>query len=402
MKRGFLILSASLLFSCFLTKATGQAAGRYKVFALNMKALESNKAAVKNNAAEIMQAYKQLIKDADKALNFGPVSVMEKTNVPPSGDKHDYMSLAPYFWPDSSKPGGLPYIRKDGQTNPEVKDYKDKDYQPKLCEHVQTLALAYYFSENEVYAGHAAKLLRVWFLDAQTKMNPNLNYGQAIKGVNEGRGAGLIDTRHYVKLIDAIGLLKGSRNWKAEDQKGMQQWFADFLNWMQTSKNGKDELKAKNNHGAWYDAQRLAMALFIDSIDLAKSIINNAAGRLDYQLDDAGFFPAEMERTISLHYTAFVMHAFFNIAQMADKAGIDFWKLTTPSGKSLQKAFTVLKPYFTGDKEWQGEQIKPYDFEDSYMLLMEGFNRFKCRDCEQAVQRLADDKAPRLRIKLLY
>ncbi len=402
MKGSLKILTVLILLSCQSTKVIGQRSGKLNLFALNAKALESNKAAVYNKDESVMPAYKQLIKDADKALKFGPVSVMEKTNTPPSGDKHDYMSLAPYFWPDSSKPNGLPYIRKDGQTNPEVKDYKDKDYQPKLCEHVQSLALAYYFSENEVYAEHATKLLRVWFLDAETKMNPNLNYGQAIKGVNEGRGAGLIDTRHYVKLVDAIGLLKSSKSWKTADQKEMQQWFAEFLNWMQTSKIGMDEMRAKNNHGAWYDVQRLALSLFIDSMDLAKKIVINAAGRLDYQMDENSFFPAEMERTISLHYTAFVMNAFFHIAQMAEKTGIDFWNLTTPSGKSLQKAFTVLKPYFADEKNWEGQQIKAYDYEDGYMLMMEAYKHYKCKDCEQAVERLADDKAPRLRIKLLY
>jgi hypothetical protein len=218
-------------------------------------------------------AYKQLIKDADKkALPFGPVSVMEKTGLPPGGDKHDYMSLAPYWWPDPTKPNGLPYVRKDGQTNPEVKEYPDKENMPKLCEYVYTLGLAYYFSEENQYAEHAAKLLKVWFLDPETKMNPNLKYGQAIKGVNEGRGAGLIDTRHWIKLIDGIGLIKNSKYWKKEDQKAMQQWFAEFLNWMQTSKIGIDELNAKNNHGAWYDAQRLSIALYIDSIDLAKKL----------------------------------------------------------------------------------------------------------------------------------
>ncbi|HMI80019.1 MAG TPA: alginate lyase family protein, partial [Ferruginibacter sp.] len=358
--------------------------------------------AIKNNDPAIMPSYKLLIKDAEKSLQFGPVSVMEKTNIPPSGDKHDYMSLAPYFWPDPAKPNGLPYLRKDGQTNPEVKDYKDKDQMPKLCGHVETLALAYFLSGEQMYAEHAAKLLRVWFLDTATRMNPNLKYGQAIKGVTEGRGAGLIDTRHFVKLIDAIGLLKASKSWRATDQKGMQQWFADFLNWMQTSKNGIDEMNAKNNHGAWYDAQRLAMALFIDSTDLAKRVVANAAGRLDHQADDKGFFPAEMARTISLHYTAFVLEAFFNIAKMSDKTGFDLWNYTTPSGKSLKRSFTVLKPYFTNEKNWDGEQIKEYEFEDGYMLLMEAADHYACADCVQAVQRLAGDKGPRLRINLLY
>jgi len=396
--RNFLWLSFVFL-SCHLY---GQS-GKNTVFALDIKKLESNKTKISNKDPEVINAYKQLIKDADKkALAFGPVSVMEKTGLPPSGDKHDYMSLAPYHWPDPSKTDGLPYIRKDGQTNPEVKDYPDKENMPKLCENVYILGLAYYFSEENKYAEHAAKLLKVWFLDDDTKMNPNLNYGQAIKGVNEGRGAGLIDTRHWIKLIDGIGLIKTSKYWSKEDQKGMQKWFADFLNWMQTSKNGIDELKAKNNHGVWYDAQRLSLALFIDSSELAKKIILNAADRLDLQMDNDGLFPAEMVRTISLHYTCFVMDAFFLIAHMSEKMGFDLWNLTTPSGKSLKKSFVVLKPYLVKDKEWKGEQIKEFDYEEGYDILMNAATHFKCKDCVQAVKKMADDKAPRLRINLLY
>jgi hypothetical protein len=371
------------------------------VFALSIQSLEKNKSRINAKDPLIMPAYKLLIKDADKALEFGPVSVMEKKNSPPSGNKHDYMSLAPYFWPDPNKPDGLPYIRKDGQTNPEVQEYKDKEYLPKLCELTHTLALAYYFSGENVYAEHAAKLLRVWFLDTATRMNPNLNYGQAIKGVNTGRGAGMIDTRHFIKVIDAIGLLQGAKYWKAEDQQGMVNWFSDFLAWMQTSKIGTDEMNADNNHGAWYDAQRLSMALFTGNVELAKKIILNAQNRLDKQMDDQGKFPKEMERTISLHYTAFVMNAFFTIAQMAEKTGIDFWSYTSPSGKSLKKGFDALLPYVSKDKEWEGQQIKEFEYEDGYTLLVQGY-RFGCKQCSERIKTLAGDKAERLRINLLY
>src|SRR6185503_15336975 len=136
-----------LIFFCIATLCsswiifTGEP-GKPVVFALNITALENNKKRIAAKDPSIMTAYKALIKDADKALRFGPVSVMEKKNLPPSGDKHDYMSLAPYHWPDPSKPDGLPYIRRDGETNPEVKEYKDKEYQPLLCSNVHTLALA--------------------------------------------------------------------------------------------------------------------------------------------------------------------------------------------------------------------------------------------------------------------
>jgi len=398
MRKGILFFIAVL--PALILKA-GERPVQPLVFALNIQSLEKNKSRVNAKDPLIKPAYKQLIKDADKALAFGPVSVMEKKNVPPSGDKHDYMSLAPYHWPDPSTPDGLPYIRKDGQTNPEVLEYKDKEYMPKLCEMVHTLALAYYFSEEKLYAGHAAKLLRVWFLDTATRMNPNLDFAQAVRGVNTGRGAGLIDSRHFVKLVDAIGLLHGSGHCKEEDQQGMKKWFTDFLQWMQTSKNGIDEMDASNNHGAWYDAQRLSMALFTGNTALSKKIVLYAQDRLDKQMDNEGKFPKEMERTISLHYTAFVMNAFFLIAQMAEKTGTDLWSYTSPSGKSLRKGFDQLLPYITKEKEWQGQQIKEFDFEDGYTVLVQGY-RFSCKKCRESIKNLAGDKAERLRINLLY
>ena len=348
-----------------------------------------------------MDAYKSLIKDADAALQFGPVSVMEKKNLPPSGDKHDYMSLAPYHWPDPSKPNGLPYMRKDGQTNPEVREYKDKEYMPRLCSEVYTLALAWYFSGEKVYAHHASKLLRTWFLDTATRMNPNLNFGQAIKGVNTGRAAGLIDSRHFVKLIDAIGILQTSKEWTKADHKGMQKWFSSFLEWMQSSKIGKDEMAAKNNHGIWYDAQRLSLALFTGNKTLANDIVLNARERLDAQMDENGSFPKEMERTISLHYTSFVMQAFFNVAAMAEKTETDLWNYQSPSGKSLRKAFEVLYPYITRKKEWHGQQIKAFEYEDSYQLLFNASEKFQCKNCIDDIKMIAGDKYPRLLNHLL-
>lgn len=401
MKKLINILLVTALLGCSSSKLPAQKS-EGTTYALDFKNLKENKAQLNIGSAALQPAYKKLLKDADKALAFGPVSVMEKTDVPPSGDLHDYMSLAPYFWPDSSKPNGLPYMRKDGQTNPEVKNYKDKDNMPKLCNYVQTLGLAYYFSGEEKYAQHAAKLLRVWFLDPATAMNPNLNFAQAIKGKNDGRGAGLIDTRHLVVMIDGINLIKSSKAWSKEDQAGMQKWCAAFLSWMQTSKVGLDEMNAKNNHGAFYDAQRLSLALYIDSTGLAKKIVANAASRLDKQMDDDGKFPLELERTISLHYTCFALEAFFKIAQMSEVVGVDFWQMKTPSGKSLPKAFEAVKPFLLDPSTWKGEQIKDFDAEDGYLLLAEAKNHFKCNNCIELMKTSAGNKGEALRELLMY
>jgi hypothetical protein len=395
-------LLACTLMGCVGTRAATPPPASPEVFILDGGALKTNKARIAAREKALLPAYTQLLLEADAALKEGPFSVMEKKNDPPSGDRHDYMSLAPYFWPDPAKKDGLPYIRRDGQTNPEVKEYKDKEYMPKMCALVQTLGLAYYFSGNERYAAHAALLVKTWFLNPATKMNPNLNFGQAIRGQNNGRGAGLIDVRHFTKVIDALGLISGSKSWTETDEKGMQQWFADFLNWMHTSPVGLDELDAPNNHGTYYDVLRLSMALYCDSTELARRVITSARARLDQQMDAEGRFPKEMERTIALHYNTFDLDAFFMIASMSEKLGTDFWHYKTPSGKSLQLGFEFLYPFLSKEKEWTGQQIKPFEFGEGYPILLHAAKKFACAHCPAAVDRIAGEEAPLLREKLLF
>ena len=371
------------------------------VFVMNAKILQQNKSRIKSNDSKLMPSFRQLLAEADKALQFKPVSVMEKKNTSPSGNMHDYTSLAVYYWPDPSKPDGIPYIRKDGEINPETKEYEDKQHLNSICSKVPTLALAYFFSDDVRYATHAAKLLRVWFLDSATKMNPNLNFAQAIKGKNDGRGIGIIDSRDLMKIADAIGLLKGSASWSKADDDGMQLWFSQYLEWMLTSKNGIEEMNAKNNHGVWYDAQVLSYALFTNHAELAKTIVARVQNRLEMQMDSDGNFPAEMERTISLHYTVFTMYSLFMIAEMSNATGVDFWHYKSPSGKSLQKGFEALCPYITREKNWAGQQIKEFDYSNALPILSEGIQKFNCKKCVDAIASIAVKESDQWPVHLL-
>lgn len=126
-------------------------------------------------------AYETLKKEADRLSDAQPLSVMMKEKTPASGDKHDYMSQARYFWPDPAKPDGLPYINRDGISNPELNKL-DRNRLGTTANRITTLALAWYFSEEEKYARKATELIRVWFLDKATRMNPNLEYAQMDTG----------------------------------------------------------------------------------------------------------------------------------------------------------------------------------------------------------------------------
>jgi hypothetical protein len=354
---------------------------------LDFSILARSKARVDANDAAYMPAYNQLLSDADALLKYKPVSVMDKTDLPPSGDKHDYMSIGPYWWPDPSKPGGVPYMRKDGEVNPEVKSFPDKTNMPKLCANVYMLSLAYYFSGNEKYAKHASKLIKVWFLDSATAMNPNLKYGQAIKGVTEGRAEGIIEARHFIFLIDAVELLKGSENFKEAKQKNLKKWMKEFLSWMQTSQIGIDEKDAKNNHGVWYDALNLSLANFVGDKELANKIVRAAVQRLDEQMDDSGYFPLELARTTSMHYTAFILDAFTIIAQLSENTETNFWALQTTSKKSLEKGIETLVPYLSGNKKWTWQQIKPFTMSNAYPILWKASSKYNCKSCKEIIRK---------------
>src|SRR5580704_3455033 len=328
------------LFCCLITPTLAQDSllSKSDIIKLDFKSLAEKRNSVRSKDPALMPAYEALLQDADKLLDYAPVSVMQKAVLPPSGDKHDYMSIAPYFWPDSSKANGLPYINRDGVVNPEVRQYTDKTNMPIVCENIYRLSLAYYFSNDEKYARHASKLAEVWFLDPATRMNPNLNYGQAVKGVTDGRAEGLIDSRFFIWAIDGIRLLQTSKYWTSGNQVSLKQWFSAFLTWMQTSRIGQKEMNARNNHGVWYDAQALAMALFVDSLNLANKIVLRAADRLDQQMDTSGMFSLELTRSTSLHYSVFILNAFIVVAQLSEQTSTNLWSAETPSGKSLKKA----------------------------------------------------------------
>jgi hypothetical protein len=358
------------------------------IIKLDFNTLAAKKIRVRSKDPAVMPAYEQLLQDADRLLEYAPVSVMQKSAVPPSGDKHDYMSIAPYFWPDPSKPNGLPYINKDGVVNPEVRQYTDKTNMPVVCNNIYLLSLAYYFSNDEKYARHASKLAEVWFLDTATRMNPNLNYGQAVKGVTEGRAAGLIDSRFFIWAIDGIRLLQTSKYWTARDQASMKQWFSAFLGWMQTSGIGQQEMNATNNHGVWYDAQSLAMALFADSIELAGKIVSRAVDRLDRQMDTSGLFPLELTRTTSLHYSVFILNAFIVVAELSEQTSVNVWTVETPSGKSLKKAFQALLPFITREKPWPWPQIHEFNFYNAVPLLVADISKFHCPSCAEGLKNI--------------
>lgn len=397
--------AAVLLASVFLTcSSIAQVpnAEAPRLFIIDAAALISVRDHVRAGDPSLEPAMKKLLSDAEDALKEGPFTVVDKTIMPPSGDKHDYISVGPYWWPNPDTEDGLPYVRRDGETNPERQNFDNVD-QSDMAGAVRTLGLTYFLTGDERFAEHAGKLLRVWYLDDATRMNPNLQFGQAIPGRVDGRGVGIIDTMHLPLMLDAVGMLELSQAWTDSDQEGLQRWFSDYLDWMLTHPYGKDERKARNNHGTWYDVQAASYAMFAGRNPLAREILESVPqNRIATQLEPDGSQPLELARTKSFGYSCMNLTGFFYLAALGDHFDLDLWRYTTSDGRGIRKSLDWILDHVFGLAEWKHQNLVPIDPDRLQTLLRIAATAYNEPAYERKLHELADEGWEVDRLNLLW
>ncbi|MCX6889676.1 MAG: alginate lyase family protein [Verrucomicrobia bacterium] len=294
----------------------------------------------------------RILKAAAKALAQAPLSITAFPAKLSEGGVNDFYSNGDYWWPDSSKPNGLPYIRRDGETNPE--NFSQHRLAVKtLRDSVAALAAAYKITGDEKYANKAAELLRVFFLDAKLRMSPHLNFAQAVPGVSPGRGIGIIDALHLIEIPAAVKALERSPAFSAGLAQDLRGWFRELAEWMVTSKNGKEEAAAKNNHAVAFYLQLAVYADFIG--DQAKL----AACRKQYkevfvakQMGLDGGFPLELARTKPYGYSIFQLDNMVLLCQVLSTKEDNLWLYTLPDGRGIRKAVAFLYPFLADKSKW--------------------------------------------------
>lgn len=288
---------------------------------------------VKNNLNQedspFIPAREILLQEADQVLNGGVYSVTFKDITPPGGNKHDYMSMGPYWWPDSDKDDGLPYIGRDGEVNPE-RNTLDNVQMRNMINSVRVLALAWYFSGETSYAQKAVQLIDTWFLDPVTYMTPHLQYGQAIPGRTKGRFIGIIDARSFDTLVDAITVIESSHALSAKQSEGIKSWFEKYFKWLTESEFGKEEEDYINNHSVAYDVQAGAIAFYLGKESyVTKKVLEVPGRRIDHMIVQDGSQPHELIRTKAYGYSVSNLTNFFDIATIGLKAMSIFFIIKT-------------------------------------------------------------------------
>jgi hypothetical protein len=276
--------------------------------------------------------------------------------------RNNYFSIGPYWWPNPDTDNGLPYVRKDGQVNPERDRVSDRGEIQSFVKAIEALALTYHATQKEHYAEYAVELLECWFLNEVTRMSPNMVNAQAIPGLQSGRGTGIIDSHEFVYLVDYITLLKKSPHWKVSHEEGIQAWFSEFLDWLLTHPYGKEESSSVNNHGTSFDMQVIAIASYLQRHDwVSQRIRSHTIPRIDSQISISGEQPFETARTKSWNYTTENLYHFFLLGLIANNVGHDLFNYSNPAGGGYKKAIDYAIPYVKDPSRWPHKMIVPFD-----------------------------------------
>lgn len=293
----------------------------------------------------------QVLAEAKWAMKQQPITVTTTGSQRSNGGKNDFYSEGDYWWPNPTNPDA-PYIQKDGLTNPE-NFVAHRLAMIRFSQVIGALASAYQLTGDEKYVNQAVKHIDAWFIHPSTRMNPNLQYAQAIKGVATGRGIGIIDTIQLMEVVQGLQVMQKSKSLPKATIEGAKNWFSDYLTWLTTHQYGIDEMNAKNNHGTCWVMQVACFAKFTNNTKLiafCKKQFKEVL--LPKQMEKDGSLPLELKRTKPYGYSIFNLDAFTTICQLLSTPKDNLWTYQTPEGLSIKKGVLFLYPYLADKNKW--------------------------------------------------
>jgi hypothetical protein len=311
---------------------------------------------------------------ADTALRRGPYSVMHKTSLPPSGMRNDYWAPAAYWWPNPETEDGLPYVRRDGDRVPGTNLFEpgseqyDRSRAQLLFDDTTVLALAWRVFEHAEYANHAARLIRTWFLQPDTRMTPHLQYADLRRGHKRETESGIIGFKDLYFFLDAVRLVCRSKHLSQAEEEDFREWLRRYTEWLDTSEQARLARLRLNNHGTMYDLQRGCIAAYLDDASMLRSILRRARRRLITQLTADGAQHFEVARGDDRHCCAFNLQGWTALARLAASVGNDLWSFSAPDGRGIGLALSWFVRS-AGEESWPQASARPFAMDRLAPLL---------------------------------
>lgn len=328
-------------------------------------------------SVEDIQVLEEKLKNIHISYRAEKRSVIYKKEALDGVEKKDYVSLATYYWPNPNTLSHLPYIARDGEANPEGLNY-DKDKLRELAFISYYQGLLYYLTDDKRYYDKLKENITYFFLDEETGMNPNLDHAQLIRGVNLGRGIGIIDfTANFTYTLRLLKVLHELGKIEEDFYHSFGSWLEKFAHWMCYSKNGLEEKYAKNNHGIFYDLGLVAIFDYLNQpLQIAPIVSQMIEYRLEYQIKLDGSMPLENQRTKSKNYSLMALKGIYDFNTIVKKYGYDLYAVNTWYCRrvkfDIRKAIDfIMSRLVFKEKEWNFTQIIPFDEATLLPLLYE-------------------------------
>ena len=313
-----------------------------------------------------VKTLEELINIGNEPYNMPFQSVVNKEKIVFVKDKHDYESFSIYSWPNPNTIDGLPYIKRDGYQNPEHL-MNDKKALRAVAYIVYVLGILYYFTKDKKYYQKLKDHLNVFFINPETKMNPHLNHGQALPGVNDGQSGGIIDFAvSFGYTLSILTALKNEQLLENNLVASLSKWLDEFLKWLLEDDFGKDMAIKKNNHSLVYDYVVLIISLFLKRDKNVDEVKNRYFSRIASQIKEDGLMPEELKRNKSRSYFFMNLKLFIEIGRLLE---IDI--------KNISALSNAFRYYLNHDSEekWEYPQVKKFiEVQDNYMYYINKTN----------------------------
>ncbi len=327
----------------------------------NIHKLDELKSIYNSNPKDIPSSAISIIDEANNLLSIQPISVVNRAATIDNISPNDFLSLSTYYWPNPDSENGLPYIRIDGQRNPEVFLY-NRQQLSELRFAITNLVFAYHITSEEKFANKAISLLEAWFISPTTRMNPNLQHAQFIPGISDGSFTGIIQGRVFIYIFDSLILLKSSPVWSTEFEKELFVWIREFNKWLINSGHGKIASDYINNHSTWYDAQvAYYSSLTRKNETLLRTLESVYQKRILTQIDENGVQIHEVKRNKGLHYSNLNLTAHVFLLKIGDNVNYINPAINSEHSDMIFSATDFMRPSVIDQEVWPYRQIDPFN-----------------------------------------
>lgn len=315
-----------------------------------------------------------LLELAQAALAKPIRTVIDKTEIPPSGNRNDYLSLPRYMHDIDGK-----FIRIDGRSaetsivGTEESHRHDREALQECFTQASILAASGVICRREDFLKRSAEILSAWFIDRDTAMNPTARFAQWKPDASAGGNfAGLIDFRELWTLPYLSNTLLVNGALSRPQHGAIKQWLARFLEFLAKSEQGGQAVTAGNNIGTWTHLLVVSLSLFAGNFAIAAAQLNNASLRLVAQCDVIGLQAAELSRTRPLHYSLLNLTAWILLANLGRSVGFDLWNYRGIEGQSICRMMHFVQANMVQFPEYGSEPKKYTDWYDALLLLVPG------------------------------